>query len=92
MSFKDSDNKFSGDIGEWWVYYVDEYAKVSPMAYGLNENQKKQYLRNLLTKDAKTLLYLKGNGAPFCHISTSFAFHERAIQLICQAYYSQEPP
>lgn len=40
MKFKDSDKKFSWDVGEFWVGYVDEYGKLS-IDYGLSEDQKK---------------------------------------------------
>lgn len=52
MRFKDSDTKFSGDIGQYWMEFVSEYHQVARY-YNLAPSQKKHYLHNLLKGDAK---------------------------------------
>ena len=52
MTLRDRDKKFSGDVGECWQEYVDEYRQVL-RDYNLTPAQKLQYLHNLLRRDAK---------------------------------------
>lgn len=52
MRLKDSDQKFSRDLGECWMNFVDDYSQVS-RDYGLSPQQKLQYLLNLLINEAK---------------------------------------
>lgn len=52
MRLKDSDKKFTGELGESWMDYVDEYQQVA-LDYNLTPQQKLQFLHNLLAKDAK---------------------------------------
>lgn len=54
MWLTDADKKFSGDLGECWMDYVDEYSQVAK-DHGLNPQQKLQYLHILFSKDAKRL-------------------------------------
>lgn len=51
MRLKDSEKKFSGDIGECWHEFVDDYNQVS-RDYKLSATQKLQYLHNILRNDA----------------------------------------
>lgn len=51
MRFKDAENKFSGDLGECWQEFVDEYRQVTN-DYALTEEQKLHYIHNILSKDA----------------------------------------
>lgn len=41
MRLKDADKKFSGDLGECWMDFVDEYSQVA-LDYGLNAQHKLQ--------------------------------------------------
>lgn len=52
MRFKDTESKFSGDIGECWQEYVDEYRQVRA-DYNLTPAQKLQFIHNILSKDAQ---------------------------------------
>lgn len=47
MRQKDNDKKFSGDIGECWMEYFDEYQQIA-RDYKLTAIQKLQYLHNIL--------------------------------------------
>lgn len=49
MILKDSDKKFSGELGECWMDLVDQYSQVS-RDYGLNPSQKLHYIHNLVIK------------------------------------------
>lgn len=51
MRLKDADKKFSGDIEEFWMDYVDDYLHISTY-YALSPQHKLQYLHNLLSKDS----------------------------------------
>lgn len=51
MRLKDYEQKFSGDLGQCWQDFVDNYEQISE-DYNLNEEQKLQYLHNLMSKDA----------------------------------------
>lgn len=57
MRLKNSKQKFSGDLGQCWKNFFDEY-KQTDEDYGLNEHQKLSYLHNLVSKDAHRY-YLK---------------------------------
>lgn len=52
IRLKDADKKFSGDLGECWMDFLDEYQQIS-RDYKLNPAQKLQYLYNILSKDAQ---------------------------------------
>ena len=52
MRLKDNEKKFSGDLGENWMEFVDEYSQVA-RDYNLNISQKLQYIHNILRGDAK---------------------------------------
>ena len=52
MRLKDKDKKFSGDLGESWMEYVDDYLQLC-RDYSLSPTQKLQDLHNLLRGDAK---------------------------------------
>lgn len=56
MRLKQRENKFSGDLGEAWMEFVDEYLQIS-RDYSLTPVQKLQYLHNLLRGDAKKGLF-----------------------------------
>lgn len=79
MRFKDGENKFGGDIGECWQEFADEYRQVAN-DYGLTEEQKFQYLHNILKKDAQR--YYLTNVKDYAH---SF---DHAINLIDEEYNS----
>lgn len=51
MRLKDSDAKFHGDLEQCWHEYVDSYNQLS-QDYNLSDKQKRQYLHNLLLRDA----------------------------------------
>lgn len=51
MRLKDNEKKFSGDIGDCWMEFVDEYDQIS-LDYNLTQPQKLQYMHNILHKDA----------------------------------------
>ena len=61
MRPKERDKKFSGDLGESWMEFVDEYSQIS-RGYNLNPSQKLQYLDNLLNGDAKRYYLDKVDG------------------------------
>lgn len=44
MRLKDSDKKFPGDFGEYWMDFVGDYSQVA-RDYGLSPQQKLQYLK-----------------------------------------------
>lgn len=52
MRLKDKDKKFSGDLGESWMEFVDDYLQMC-RDYSLTHVQKLQYMHNLLRGDAK---------------------------------------
>ena len=52
MRLKEREKKFSGDLGESWMEFVNEYSQIS-RDYNLGPSQKLQYLQNLLHGDAK---------------------------------------
>lgn len=79
MRLKDSDKKFSGDLGKCWMDYVDEYSQVT-RDYGLSPQQKLQYFHNLLSRDAKRF-YL----AKFEIYAHSF---QQAVEMINREYSS----
>lgn len=54
MRWKDADKNFSGDIGEFWMDYVNNYFQVSA-DYVLGPQHKFQYLHNILSKDSRRL-------------------------------------
>lgn len=79
MRLKDSDKKFSGELGESWMEYVDEYQQIS-IDYQLSTQQKLQYLHNLLSKDAKRF-YLE-------RVSTYAQTFQQAVELVNEEYNS----
>ncbi len=52
MRFRDASTKFSGNLGEAWMEYVAEYQQVA-RDYDLNQEQRFQYMHNILSGDAK---------------------------------------
>lgn len=52
MKMKYNEKKFSGDIGECWHQFVDEYQKIS-WDYKFSQFQKRQYIHNIVRKDEK---------------------------------------
>lgn len=52
MWSKDEDKKFSGDVGECWMDYVDDYLQVA-VYHNISPPQNLQYLHNLLPNEAK---------------------------------------
>lgn len=52
MMLKDAEMKFSGDFGEYYMDYVDDYSQVAS-DYSLNLQRKLQYFHKLLSNDAK---------------------------------------
>lgn len=52
MRLKDADKKFSGDLEECWMEFVDDYLQILK-DFGLTNEQRKQFMHNLLSKDAK---------------------------------------
>lgn len=45
MRLKESEKNFSGDIGDCWMDFLDEYKKVA-MDYKLNQQQMLQFIQN----------------------------------------------
>lgn len=62
MRLKHEDKKFSGDLEELRMDYVYEYLQIS-RDYGLTNEQKKQFLYNFLSNDAKK--YYLGRVNPY---------------------------
>lgn len=79
MRLKDSDAKFNGDLEQCWHEYVDGYNQMS-LDYNLSDKQKRQYLHNLLSKDA--LRYYLDQVQPFT------ATYQQAIDAIDREYNS----
>lgn len=79
MRLRDNDKKFSGDIGECWMEFVDEYQQIA-RDYKLTATQKLQYLHNILSKDASRF-YLDR----VAHYATTF---QQAVEMIDQEYNS----
>lgn len=79
MRLRDKDKKFSGELGESWMEFVDEYLQVC-RDYSLSPSRKLQYLHNLLSGDAKRFYLDKVDG-----IATTF---QHAVQLINDEYNS----
>lgn len=73
MRLKESDKTLSGDLGESWMEYVDEYLQLC-RNYSLSPSQKLQYPHNLLREDAKRYYLDKVDG-----YATSF---RQAIQML----------
>ena len=61
MRLKDKDQKFSGDLGESWMEYVDDYLQLC-RDYSLSPTQKLQYLHNQLRGDAKRYYFDQVDG------------------------------
>lgn len=79
MRLKDSEKKFSGDLGQCWIEYVDEYQQIS-RDYNLSASQKLQYLHNILCKDAYRF---------YCDRVQSYATSfNQAVSMIDQEYNS----
>ena len=72
-------DKFTGDIGELWNEYVQEYQQVV-RDYGLGKQEKLQYLHNIMGGDAKRL-YLN---SVIPHVNS----YAHAVDLIGRDYYS----
>lgn len=48
----DVEKNFSRDLGKCWMEHVDEYSQIA-MNYGLNPQEKLEYLHDFLSKDVK---------------------------------------
>ncbi|CDF36767.1 unnamed protein product [Chondrus crispus] len=79
MRMKEKEKKFSGDLGESWMEYVDDYLQIS-RDYNLSPPQRLQFLHNLLRGDAKRYYLDKIDG-----YATSF---QQAIQMLEEEYNS----
>ena len=79
MRLKDNEKKFSGELGESWMEFVDEYLQIC-RDYALSPTQKLQYLHNLLRGDAKRFYLDKVDG-----YATGF---QQAVQIINDEYNS----
>lgn len=79
MRMKENDKTFSGDFGESWMEYVDDYLQVS-RDYNLTPSQRLQFLHNLLRGDAKRYYFDKIDG-----YETSF---QQAIQMFEEEHNS----
>ena len=79
MRLREKDRKFSGDLGEPWMEYVDDYLQRS-RDYFLTPSQKLQYLHNLLRGDAKKFYLDKMDG-----YATSF---QQGIEMLEREYNS----
>lgn len=80
MRLKHNENKFSGDLGECWMEFVDEYLQIS-RDYSLTPIQKLQYMHNLLRGDAKRYFLDRVDG-----YATGF---QQAVSMIEEEYNSQ---
>lgn len=60
IRFKDSKQKFSGNIGEFLSDYVSEYLQAA-RDYNLGNMQKLQFMHNILAGDAKKFYYNRFN-------------------------------
>lgn len=79
MRLKDADKKFSGELGECWMEFVDDYQQVA-IDYNLSPPQKLQYIHNLLSKDAKRF-YLE-------RVATYAQTFQQAVDMVNQEYNS----
>lgn len=79
MRLKDNEKKFSGDLGECWHEYVDEYNQISK-DYNLTPAQKLQYFHNVLSKDAHRFYLDRVQ-------SYATSFHQ-AVEMIDREYNS----
>lgn len=52
MRYKDNSNKFINNNGESWKEYITGYQQVA-LNYGLDSDQKLQYIHNIVGIDAK---------------------------------------
>lgn len=68
MRFKNAENKFSREIVERWVEFVEEYRRVTN-AYGLNEEQKINDVHNIIRKESRRFYIgrVKGYASNFYH-------------------------
>lgn len=79
MRLKDSDKKFTGNLGECWMEFVDEYQQIA-RDYKLSQTQKYQYLHNILAKDAQRFYLDRVE-----NYATNF---QQAVDMINQEYNS----
>lgn len=79
MRLKDTNSKFSGELGQSWMEYVDEYTQIC-RDYSLSPAQKLQYLHNLLHGDAKRFYLDKIDG-----YATGF---QQAVAMVNEEYNS----
>lgn len=79
MRLRDNEKKFSGELGDSWMEFVDEYLQMS-RDYNLSPAQKLQYLHNLLRGYAKRFYLDKVDG-----YATSF---QQAVQMLELEYNS----
>lgn len=79
MRLKDNDKKFSGDLGENWMEFVDEYTQIA-RDYSLNPPQKLQYLHNLFRGDAKRFFLDR-----IASYATTF---QQAVEMVTSEYNS----
>lgn len=79
MRLKDKEKKFSGELGESWLEFVDEYLQIC-RDYSLSQAHRLQYLHNLLCGDAKRFYLDKVDG-----YATSF---QQAVQMVSDEYNS----
>ena len=79
MRLKENDKKFSGELGQSWMEFVDEYLQMC-RDYSLSPTQRLQYLHNLLRGDAKRFYLDKVDG-----YASSF---QQAVQMIHDEYNS----
>ena len=77
VRLKDKEKKFSGDLGESWMEYVNDYLQLC-RDYSLSPTQKLHYLHNLLRGDAKRYYLDKVDG-----YATSF---QQATQMLESEY------
>lgn len=79
MRFRDASSKFSGNLGEAWMEYVAEYQQVA-RDYDLSQEQRFQYMHNILSGDAKRFYLDKVQS-----YATSFS---QAVDMVSTEYNS----
>lgn len=79
MRIEDIQKKFKGDLGEWWLEYVDEYEKTF-LNYNLIPPQKLKYMNNIVAKDTQRFYIDRVK-----EYATTF---EEAVRMIDEEYNS----
>ncbi|KAK1864449.1 hypothetical protein I4F81_006995 [Pyropia yezoensis] len=79
MRFRDASSKFSGNLREAWMEYVAEYQQVG-RDYDLSQEQRFQYMHNILSGDAKRFYLDKVQS-----YATSFS---QAVDMVSTEYNS----